>query len=63
MDMAVDSAGQDQQARSVDLGGGARQIFGKRDDAAIFDAYVAFANVSGGDDRSAPNDQIQVHSA
>jgi hypothetical protein len=62
MDMAVDSAGQDQQARSVDLGSGARKILRQRDDTAVFDAHVAFAHVGGGDDRSAANDQIKLHS-
>ena len=62
MDVAVDAAGQNQKARSVDLGSGARQVVGERDDAAVFHADVAFADVSGGDDRSAANDQIKLHS-
>ena len=63
MDVAVDSAGQDQKARSVDLGGGARQIVGERDDAAVLDADVAFADVGRGGDGPAANDQIKLHSA
>ena len=62
MDVAVDSAGQNQQARSVDLGGGAWQIVCERDDAAVFHANVAFADVSGGDNRSAADNQIKLHS-
>ena len=41
---------------------GARQIVRERDDTAVFHANVAFADVSGGDDRSAANDQIKLHS-
>ena len=63
MDVAVDSAGQNQETGSVDLGGGARQVFGKRDDPAVFHANIAFADVGGGDDCSAANDQIKFHSA
>ena len=61
MDMAVDSAGQDEEARSVDLGGGAWQIFGEGDDAAIFHAHVAFADIARCGDRSAANNQIKLH--
>jgi hypothetical protein len=63
MDVAVDSAGQDQEAGSVDFGGGARQVFGERDDPAAFHADIAFADVGGGDHCSAANDQIKFHSA
>jgi hypothetical protein len=62
MDMAVDSAGQDQQARSVDLGSGARQVLRQGDDTAVLDAHIAFAHVGGGDHRSTANDQIKLHS-
>ena len=61
MDVAVDPAGQDQKAGSVDLGGRARQIVGERDNAALLDADVAFADVGGGDDGPAANDDIKLH--
>jgi len=61
MDMAIDSAGQDQEARSVDFGSGARQILGKGDYAAAFYAHVAFADIGRRDDRSATNDKIKLH--
>jgi hypothetical protein len=63
MDVAVDPAGQDQESGSVDLGCRAWQILSQRDDAPVLDAHVAFAHVRGGDDGSAANDQIKLHSA
>jgi hypothetical protein len=62
MDVAVDSAGQHQEPRSVDLGSGARQIVRERDDPAVLHANVAFADVGGGGDGSPANDQIKLHS-
>ena len=62
MDMAVDSPGQDQKARSVDLGRGARQVVRQHGDAAVLHADVAFADVGGGDDGPAANDEIKLHS-
>ena len=61
MDATVDSAGQEQKAGSVDLGRGAREVLRQGDDAAVLHANVAFADVGGGDDRAAPNDQIKLH--
>ena len=61
MDMAVDAARQNQEARRVDLGRGARQFVGQGGDAAVLDADVAFADVGRGDHGSAPNDKIEFH--
>ena len=63
MDVAVDAAGQHEKPRGVDFGSGARQLSAERDDAAVFHTDVAFADVGGGDDRPAANDQIKFHSA
>ena len=61
MDVAVDAAGEHQEARRVDLGGAARQVVGQGDDAAVLDPDVASADVGRRDDGSAANDEIKVH--
>jgi hypothetical protein len=61
VDVAVDAAGEDQEARRINLRGGARQIGCEGGDAAVLDADVAFADVGSRDGGSAPNDEIKFH--